>query len=121
MDGSETADMSGDLQVVGCIAKGHVCAVLAHQRLIGILIEGVAAADAMRPQLPQVAQAAYRRPWFRCGYLIIMIRLRRDALDQQIDFTNREAGNIEIEIEIERGELAQLLAKKLVVPAGDFG
>src|SRR5438046_753605 len=108
--------MALNRHVVRCIGDDYVGPVLAHQRLIGTLFEGVAAVDPMRTQSPEITRLAYRLPRLRSGHLVIGIGLRRRALNQQIDLADLEPGDIEAEVEIELGELAQLFAEEPVVP-----
>src|ERR1700693_6551545 len=75
----------------------------------------------MPAEFPQVTRAADRRPRYRPGRLASGIRLQSRLSDQQIDLADLETCHLDIEGEIELGELAQLLAKKLFVPGGDFG
>ena len=51
----------------------------------------------------------------------ILLRHGRGAFDQEIDFGHIEPGELQAEIEVQFGKLAQLLAQEPVVPGGDLG
>jgi hypothetical protein len=113
--------MAFDRHVVGWVGEDRGRAVLPHQHLVRILLDRAAAMDPVRPQLPEVTRPAYCRPRFRRGYLVIGISLRSGALDPQIDLADLETGHLEAEVELELGELAQLLGEKPFVPGSDLG
>ncbi len=113
--------MPVDRHIVGWVGKDRGGAVLSHQDPVRVLLDCAAAIDPMRPQLPEVARAAYRWSRLRPGYLIIGISLRSRAFDQQIDLADLETHHLEVESEVEFGKLTQLLAEKLFIPGSDFG
>ena len=78
-----------------------------------------------RPEQPQIAELADRRPRRQLGYGIggIVSRLGHfvERGDPQIDLAHFEAGDLEAEIEVEQRELLELLRQEPVVPARDLG
>src|SRR4051812_14636249 len=119
--GAKPADMTLDRDVVWWVGEDGGGSLLAHQRLVGAILERIAAIESMRAQLPQVPRAAQRRAGSGFGYYVIFVGSLIHPLDQQIDLADLEPGHIEAEIEIEAGELAQLLAQKTIVPSRVFG
>src|SRR6202162_1486017 len=94
MDGAETAGMAVNRHVVGRVGEAPRGPLAAHQRHIRTLLDRAAAVDAMRPQSPEIARAAYRQTGLWSGHFIVVVWLRGDPLDQQIDIGNVEPGHI---------------------------
>jgi hypothetical protein len=69
---------------------------------------------------PGVARPGYRRPGPDCqGHIVrIGFRRRRGPFNQEIDLGHIETGGLQAEIEIELGQLAQLLAEQAVAVIG---
>src|SRR5437868_7113513 len=116
VDRAEPAGMALDRHVVGRVGKDGRAPVVTHQQLIGVFLNGTAAVNAMRSQFPEIARLRDWRTRWRGRGLVMLVRLRRNVLDQQIDLADLEAGYVQ-EFEVEFGELAQVFAEEALVPA----
>ena len=123
VDRAKPADMAIDRHIVWRIGKDHGGPVLLHQDTIGRYVESAAAMDPVATEEPGVTRPGYGRPGpDRQRHIVgIGFRRRRGPFDQEIDLGHVETGGLQAEIEIEFGQLAQLLAEQAVVPAGDLG
>ncbi len=114
-------DVTENGHVVGRVGEDQIRDSTLHQPAVGGSIESVTAKESMPAQLPQIARPTDRRSVDGYGKNIGGIRAttrrRREPFDPQIDFAHGEARGFEIEIELDRGEIAQNLAQELIVPA----
>ena len=119
-DRAEPADMAVDRHIVRRIGEDHGGPGLLHQDAIGRLVESAAAMNPVATEEPGVARPGYRRPGPDCQRHIVRIgfRRRRGPFDQEIDLGHIETGGLQAEIEIELGQLAQLLAEQAVAVIG---
>jgi hypothetical protein len=75
--------------------------------------------------MPQIARFADRRliegRRHHIGGIGVATGRHRQPFDAKIDFAHGEARGFEVEIELDRGEIAQNLAQELIVPARGLG
>ena len=97
--------MSADLYIVGRIADDHLCNLAVEQSFVGFSVQGITADQTMSPQLPNVTELAQRGTIDRKPRQIVGriggVRLGR-AVHQQVDLSGREAGELDIEIELDQ-------------------
>ena len=91
-----------------------------HQAPVGGGIGSVAAQQPMRAEQPKVAQPGDRRTAeFR--QRVACCVLSGIGLQQQVDLGGLEAGEGQLEIDLELADVAQLEGEQLLVPAGKLG
>ena len=78
----------------------------------------------MCAQEPEIAEAADRIPVVvELGDLVgfVFTAVRPLAFDQQVDLARLKAGDLDIEIQVDLGEMLELDGEKLFIPAGELG
>ena len=111
--------MAVDRHVVGRVGEDHPRLLAVHQQPDDVRVERVAADQPVRPELPDIARPAARRPGLGQPVVLgIAGLLRRQPLDQAVDLRDREAGDADVEAEIVGEERLQLLGQQVLVPAG---
>ena len=119
LDPARAADVAVDLHVVGRIGEDHPRLLAVHQPTDDVGVERVAADQPVRPELPDIARPAARRPGLGQPVVLgIAGLLRRQPLDQAVDLRDREAGHADVEAEIVGEERLQLFGEQVLVPAG---
>src|SRR5262249_891993 len=110
-----------DRNIVRRIGKDHLSLFTRHQGRDQGRIAGVAANEAMWAQLPNVSQTAAWLLGIKPRQNVIC-RIARffvsQSLDQMVDLGNREAGELNVEVEVTGRELFELEGQELIVPAG---
>ena len=123
LDRAGAADMAVDRHIVGRVGKNHFCPLAIHQRCHDIAIECAAADQSMLPKLPDIARPATR--WAVCRWKQVVCRIaglfRIEPFDQAVDLGDREAGQTNVEVEIDRQQSLEFFGQDLVIPAGIEG
>jgi len=108
-------DEAIDLHVVGRVEeRGVDRRALADDAAQEGRVPAVATADAVRAEAPDISRPGSRRPWHGRHHLVIGIGA---AIEDDVDFARREAGEAQIDFQIRRGELAEFGFEQLDVPA----
>ena len=76
----------------------------------------------MRAELPEIARSGQRRCiGFDLRHKVCVVIRLHGADDEPVDLSRVETGNLDIEVELDRGERLELDREKLLVPAGQLG
>jgi hypothetical protein len=108
--------MAVDRYIVGWIGDHHLREVALQRRLVAGVGQGIAADQAVPPELPHIAGLADRRAVVESRQIVgrVIARRHRLAVKHQVDFTGREAGQLDVEIEID--QLPEMLSQQIDVP-----
>jgi hypothetical protein len=102
-DGVEARDVAVDRHVVGRVGEHHARALAPHQLSVGVTVTGICTQDRVLPEPPQIART--RDSWpLGVPRGEVVVRLRGEALHQEIDLGRLEADYAEVEVEIDRQE-----------------
>lgn len=114
--------MTVDLDVVGWVGEDHLCPGTFEKAGVGRSISRVAADQAMSANLPDIAGARHGRTLFDLRHVISRIGLSVSFVtEQDIDLGHFKAGDCDVEIEIEAGQMLQLDLQNLRIPPGFLG
>ena len=123
-DLASAPNVTVDRDVEGRVRKYHPRLFASHQRLDHLGIEGVAADKSMPTELPHITDVATLRSFVEPGQFVvarIAWFFRLEALDDQVDLGDREAGRPNVEIEVGNRKRLDLSSEKVIVPAGIQG
>ena len=124
-DAAEPAHVSIDRNIVGRISEDEIGAFVAQKALERLTLSRIPTQEPVAPEQPQVARPGHPEGGIdkrRGGVLCIVGRIRRRLsgfVEQHIDFSQREPGDLDIEFEID--ERLQFDGENLAVPAGVEG
>ena len=122
---AEPAGVAADRHVVGRIGEDGVRQPAAReQRRVAGRLEGVAAEQAVRAELPEVAGPRHRRARFAGDLrdLVLVpgaVRRRVTVEQEEVDLGGLEAGELDLEAELD--ELVEGAPEGVAVPAGLLG
>jgi hypothetical protein len=105
-----------DRHVVGWIGDHHLRELALQQRPVGGLAQGVAADQTMPPEFPDVAGPTNGWAFLKPRQIVGRIGCcrRRLAVQHQVDLAGREAGQLDLEVEVD--QLLEVLAQQIEVP-----
>jgi hypothetical protein len=122
LDRSQAADMAIDPDVVGRIGEHEPGSLLIEQGRIGFRIAGVAAQQLVIAKLPQISRTGDGlRDNLRLPIGGIIGRLLVRTVGQQIDFRGLEAGDLNVELEVEARQVLELDRQDFPIPPGIEG
>ena len=114
---AESRDMALHRDVVRRVGHHQSCAIAVHQTDIAVLLQRIAAQQAMGTQQPQIARARDRRA--RLGQRRLVFGNLAFGIEDQRDLADLEAAALDVDLK--RGELAQFEREQAAVPSGQFG
>ena len=118
-DTAQPAGMPVDRDVVGRIGEDQAGLLARHQGGEHGRVAHIATDQSVRPELPDLARADPGRGGVREGVVGRIIRLLGgDGRQEVVDLRNREARDVEVELEIRGQERPQLRGEQVLVPAG---
>ena len=118
--------MAADRHIIGRIGEHHLRLLLAEQRRINVGLCGIATDEAMPADRPDIASPRDRRPrrdrrHLICGIGLAVLFAERQLADEHVDLRQLEAGDGEIEVDVEVGEILELDREQVPIPAGILG
>ena len=114
--------MTVDLHIVRRVGEHAAGPLVPHQRRIVRRLAGIPADQPMATELPDIA--ALGDSWAGFGVRNVIRRVRSVAVpvvEEEIQLGGLEAGDLQIEIELELGKRLELDRQDLAIPAGQLG
>ena len=113
------ADMALDGDVIGRVGEDELGLPAGEQRLVGHRVERIAAEQAMWSKQPKIPHPADGRPTRLYGWNLVCpgVDGAIQPVDQAIDLHRLEAGDGDIEFDLDLAQELQLMAQDLHVPA----
>ena len=103
VDRPEATDVAVDRDVVWRVAEHHLGAVITHQPLVGLLLQGAAAQEKVLAELPQIADGAdCRAVALQLGHYLRLGRLGWFRRLEAVQIDRIEARDLEVEIDGQR-------------------
>src|SRR5438874_5582618 len=100
-DCASPSNMAVDRNIVWRIGEDHLGPLAIHQPFDRRAIQGIAASQLVRAELPNIPWLAARWGIRREDILFGIARfLGRKAVDQAVDFRYRKAGETEVEVQV---------------------
>jgi len=121
LDGAEPANVAVDLHVVGRIGEHHLGAVAIKQKRVGRGIHRIATDETVTPDPPDIAGARDGRPQGGSRHGVRRVIVRLGTAKQEVDLGHFEAGDGNVEIEIEARQVLQFDRQDLAIPSGLLG
>jgi hypothetical protein len=125
---AEAADMAVDRNIVGGIGEYHLRTLISKQTGINGGIRRIAADQPVFTDQPEIARACDGRArvvdLWDLVRRVALIRVRPSCLqlaEQDVDLRHLEAGDGDVEVEIELKQVLQLDREQLAIPAGVLG
>lgn len=106
--------------VVGWIGEDHAGDLAIHECRDHLSFQCRTADEAVRAELPDVAGTNAGGNRILQDDIIVGVTrlLRNESLDQAVDLGDREAGDLDVKVEVDLRQRPKLLGQDLVVPAG---